>query len=76
MNAEHLDRRPLVDLIAELERALINEYLASHGYDPLTAASLSEEAQRALFKEASLYASAKLCEVEARAHYVQDIHGR
>jgi hypothetical protein len=76
MGAERLDRPPLVDLIAELERAFINEYLASHGYDRLTVASLSEEAHRALLKEANLYASAKLSEVEARAHYVHDIHGR
>jgi len=76
MDAERLERRPLVDLIAELERAFINEYLALHGYDPLTAASLSEDTHRALFKEASLYASAKLSEVEARAHYVHDIRGR
>ncbi len=76
MDDERLDRPPLVDLIAELERAFINEYLASHGYGPLTRASLSEEAHRALLKEASLYASAKLSEVEARAHYIQDIHGR
>jgi hypothetical protein len=76
VDAELLDRPPLVDLIAELERAFINEYLTSHGYDPLTRASLSEEARRALDKEASLYASARLSEVEARAHYIHDIHGR
>lgn len=76
MDAERSDRPPLVERTAELERAFINEYLASHGYDPLTRAALSDEAHRALFRAANLYASVRLSEVEARAHYVHDIHGR
>jgi hypothetical protein len=76
MDAERLDRPPLVDLTADLERAFINEYFSAHGYDPPAVAALPDDARRALFRDASIYASAKLSEVEARAHYVHDIHGR
>jgi hypothetical protein len=76
MDAGRLDRPPLVDHTAELERAFMNEYFVSHGYDPVSVASLPEDVHKALLKQASLYASAKLSEVEARAHYVHDIHGR
>jgi hypothetical protein len=76
MVAERLDVPPLVDLTAELERAFIDEYLISHGYDPLRLAALSDVEQRELLTRACLHASAKLAEVESRAHYLQDIHGR
>ncbi|MGH9314642.1 MAG: hypothetical protein ACRD1S_15775 [Vicinamibacterales bacterium] len=75
MSAERFDIPPLVDLTAELERAFIDEYLVSHGYDPLTIAALPVDVQKALLREACLYASVKLAEVEARSHYVHDIHG-
>jgi hypothetical protein len=76
MDADRLDRPPLVDVTAELERAFISEYLVSHGYDPPALAALPHDAHEALLKEASLYASTKLSEVEARAHYIHDIHAR
>ncbi len=59
---------------ATLERAFIAEFLERHGHTILTVHDLPETEATALLKEASIYASARLSEVEARAHYVHDIH--
>ena len=40
----------------------------------LTLAELPEAVRLALLKEASRYASGKLCEVESRAHLVHELH--
>ena len=60
--------------LAQLERAFIEDFLRSHGYDPLKLAELPGEERERLLKSASIYASGKLVEVEARAHYLDDIH--
>jgi len=71
------DRNPVPpasrDPHALLEQAFIAEYLADHGYRLDELANLPHEQARALMAEASRYASAKLAEVEARAHFVEDI---
>jgi hypothetical protein len=58
---------------AKLERALIDEFLTRRGHDPDALRHRTDSAARELLKEASLYASLKLTEVESRAHYVHDI---
>jgi hypothetical protein len=70
------DRRPTADPTASLERAFIDEYLRNQGVDPARIAELPEERRHRLLKAASVYAAARLTEVEARAHYVDEIHGR
>ena len=60
----------LNDLYALLERALIEEHLLSRGYDLEDLAALPEDEAKALWAEASRFASVKLAEVEARAHLV------
>jgi hypothetical protein len=62
------------DPVAGLERAFIAEFLERRGYTAATLHDLPESEADALMKQASVYASAKLSEVEARAHYVHDIH--
>jgi hypothetical protein len=62
------------DPVAQLERAFIAEFLERHGHSEATLHALPEAEANVLMKEASVYASAKLSEVEARAHYVHDIH--
>jgi hypothetical protein len=57
-----------------LERAFIAEYLQRHGHTASTLHGLPPAEAMSMMREASLYASAKLGEVEARAHYVHDIH--
>jgi hypothetical protein len=75
MNA---DRPEIVaqDPHAELEQSLIIEFLHKQGHTLSSVLELAPEAAEALLKEASLYASGRLCEVESRAHYVQDMHQR
>jgi hypothetical protein len=69
------DVRPAEDPEAQLERAFEDEFLRARGYDPVRLAELGPDERSALMKEASAYASAKLAEVQARAHYVHDLHG-
>ena len=57
-----------------LEQSLIDEYLVMCGHDPHALASMPEAQRHALLKEASVYASSKLSEVESRSHYVHGLH--
>jgi hypothetical protein len=61
--------------LEELERTLIGEFLLDRGYDAQALAAVSAEARERLLREAALYASARLSEVEARSHLVHDLHG-
>lgn len=58
----------------KLERALIDEFLRARGHDRASLAKLSEEERDAVWREASLHASAKLSEVEARSHLLHELH--
>jgi hypothetical protein len=69
------DRKPVELPLAELERQLIGAYLAGAGQDLHTLLVREDPEGRRLLKEASRYASEKLCEIEARSHYVHDLHG-
>lgn len=74
MNGPPLDEPPREDPHAQLERAFVEEYLRSHGQSLSTLAALPNEEAHLLLRQASVYASARLSEVEARAHYVEDLH--
>lgn len=58
---------------ADLERALFEEYLRSRGFTWESLAALPSSGQNQLLREAANYATAKLSEIEARAHYVESI---
>ena len=73
MNAELEPRAPGA-LLGKLERALIDEYLGDRGYDPIRLAALPEGEREKLLAEASVYTSGKLVEVEARSHFLDEIH--
>lgn len=60
---------------ARLERAFIAEYLHNQGYELEKLHELPDATVKRLMTEASLYASSKLTEVEARAHFVNEVHG-
>jgi hypothetical protein len=65
----------LEDPQAQLERALIEEFLQKHGCT-LTTVDLKPVAERSsLLRQASLYAAVRLAEIDARAAYVHDLHG-
>jgi hypothetical protein len=58
-----------------LEKAFIEEYLRSQGYTLEDLHHLPEDVVKRLMTEASLYASVRLTEVEARARFVHEVEG-
>ena len=69
------DRQPMHAPLAELERHLIDAYLAGagHTYDELSVRD--DDAARRLLAEASQYASERLSEIDARSQYVHELRG-
>ena len=65
---------PIEDRSALLENSLIEEYLKEKGYSQEDLKKLPAELVEKLMKEASQYASLKMEEVEARAHFVKELH--
>lgn len=74
MAADRSDLTPLEERQARLESALIREYLESRGHDPHALHQRTDAQARELLTQASVYAASRLTEVEARAHYVNDLH--
>lgn len=60
--------------LGQLERSLIEEFVRARGHEPNTLADLPEHERERLLADASIYASGKLTEVEARSHFVDEIH--
>ena len=69
-----IDIPPTDDHEAKLERALVDEFLRQQGRTREDVAALPDTQRVAIWREARLYASARLAEIEARAHYVEDLH--
>lgn len=65
---------PIEDPNTMMENALIAEYLKQKGYTHEDLKKLPAELVEKLMKEASQYASLKMEEVEARAHFVKELH--
>ena len=66
---------PLEEPLAQLERQLISAYVAGARQDLETLLARHDKDARKLLAEASLYASARLTEVESRSHYLQKLRG-
>ena len=66
---------PRQDPEGQLERALIDEFLRVHGHNATSVASLPAEERTRLLQAASIHACARLTEIEARAHFVHELHG-
>jgi hypothetical protein len=62
------------DQTARLEQALITEFLERLGLTGAMLDAMPESDAHAILKQASAYASARLAEVESRAHYVRELH--
>ena len=75
MTRNDFDGPPAQPPLAELERHLIDAYLAGAGYDYHTLITRHDDEARRLLREASSYASARLSEVEARLRYLESVHG-
>lgn len=68
------DTEPIEDPNAMMEKALIEEFLKQKGYTHEDLKKLPAELVEKLMREASQYASLKMEEVEARAHFVKELH--
>jgi hypothetical protein len=75
MSAKPDDRPPLEEPHSELERQLIAAYLAETGHDYHALVARRDPEARILLTNAALYASERLSEIEARSHYVHELHG-
>lgn len=61
------------DARALLEKSLIDEYLKNKGYERTSLKKLPKDEASRLMREASIYASGKLTEIESKARYKQTI---
>lgn len=60
---------------AQLERAFIEEYLRGLGHSSEELHQLPPAEVKVLMRAASLYASMRMEEVEARSQLVEELHG-
>lgn len=65
----------IADPQTDLETALIDEFLRARGTDRQKLRQMPESEALQLGREAAAYATARLTEVESRAHFVHEIHG-
>ena len=75
MNAVQSEPARLQDPDARLERAFIEQFLRAVGCDPHRLHELPEDLVKELMTYASLYASGRLTEIEARAGFIDELHG-
>jgi hypothetical protein len=61
--------------LATLERELLTAYVAGAGQDLHDVLNRHDAAAQRLLAEASVYASSRLTEVEARLHYLRSLRG-
>jgi hypothetical protein len=59
----------------QLETALIEAFLRARGLGSAALRALPEVEAKRVLAEASVYAAVKLAEIDARAHFVHEIHG-
>ena len=75
MTRHEIDRPPIEEPLAALERVLISEYVAAAGLDLASLLLRHDEQATKILTEASQYAAGRLAEVEARCHYLKKLHG-
>ena len=75
MTMHEIDRPPIEEPLAALERLLISEYVTAAGLDLATLLSRHDEQATKILTEASKHAAVKLAEVECRCHYLKKLHG-
>jgi len=60
---------------SELEKAYINEYLRGVGFKPEQLKDLPATQRHDILCAASMFASTRLAEVEAKSHLIEEMHG-
>jgi hypothetical protein len=75
MTTDDRDRPPIEEPLSELERQFIGEYLRDAGFDYHALVMRTDAEAKRLLTQATLHASERLSEIEARSHYVHKLHG-
>ena len=75
MSAKDIAEQPMEEPLAELERELIGAYVAGAGETLDHLHAQADARARQLLTDASMYAAARLCEVESRLHYLRSLRG-
>lgn len=75
MTPHDMDRPPLEEPLAEIERQLMHAFLAGAGHDLHELLVRGDEEASRLLAEASRYAALRLSEIEARSRYLRRLHG-
>jgi hypothetical protein len=65
--------KPFETPLAELEQSLIDDFIREAGYDAASLSQLTESERDQLRAQASIYASGKLTEAEARARILDTL---
>ena len=66
--------RPIEDPHSALERAFIDEFLRGRGHTVRSIADLPPDEMAALLRAAVAHATLRLSEIEARAHFLSELH--
>jgi hypothetical protein len=75
MKLNNVEHRPQEDPLMLLEGQLIEAYLNGAGHPVRELIRRDDDDARRLLAEASVYASDRLTEIEARSHYLRKLHG-
>jgi hypothetical protein len=75
MTTSNTDLPPVEEPLAALERELITAYVAAAGKELQQLLAQDDDEARSLLAAASLYATARLAEVETRSHYLRSLRG-
>lgn len=75
MSPHDVPTAPMKEPLADLERELINAYVAGAGQTLDALVARNDQEARRILAEASLYATTKLTEVESRLHYLRSLRG-
>lgn len=74
-NADDAPTTPLREPLAELERELISAYVTGAGQDLQVLLTRNDATARQILTDASIYATARLTEIESRSHYLRSLRG-
>ena len=75
MSKSELPIQPMEEPLAKLERELIAAFVAGAGEEMKTLVSRHDDKAHQLLVDASIYATARLSEVESRLHYLRGLRG-
>ena len=75
MSTNDIAEQQMEEPLVELERELISAYVAGTGHSIETLRSRSDNRAKQILTDASIYATARLSEVESRLHYLRSLRG-